>query len=104
MLVNSSCKALEKRHLKNPISVQFNESPLDFEKAKGLAMDIAKKRSEDPMLLAWYDKKAARFSPSVECCDQEKPSWLVYAESRGADIIVEINDLEYVFAFCGSTM
>jgi hypothetical protein len=51
------------------------------------------------MLLAWYEAKSGRFSPAVECCSETKPGWLVYAESRGGNIAIDINDQEYVFVY-----
>lgn len=37
-----------------------------FEEAKKIADAEAKKRTPDPMLLAWFDKKSGIFSPRVE--------------------------------------
>ena len=51
------------------------------------------------MLLSWYDAGTGRFSPDVECCSEEKPGWVVYAESRGAGITVDINDEQFVFIY-----
>ncbi|MBW2016690.1 MAG: AF1514 family protein [Deltaproteobacteria bacterium] len=85
--------------MKNPVSINITEENLTFDKAKELAKELARRRYGDPMLLAWYDMKSGRFSPEVECCGGEKPSWLIYAESRGGDIVIDVNDLEYVFVF-----
>jgi hypothetical protein len=51
------------------------------------------------MLLAWFDKKNGRFSPPVECCGDEKPAWIIYAESRGGNITIDINQEAYVFIY-----
>lgn len=76
---------------------------LDFFSARGLADKKARERAEDPMLLAWFDRKAAKYSPDVICCDYDKPGWLIYAESRGGDITVDVNDEEYVFVYRSDT-
>jgi hypothetical protein len=55
------------------------------------------------MLLAWYEKKTGRYSPPVECCGKEKPSWVVYAESRGGNITIDINKEEYVFIYADAS-
>jgi hypothetical protein len=39
------------------------------------------------------------FSKAIICCGTEKPVWLVHAESRGADISVDINNEDYVFVY-----
>ena len=53
------------------------------------------------MLIAWFDRTSGRFSPPVECCDEEKPAWLVYAETRGANIVIDVNREAYVFVYLG---
>jgi hypothetical protein len=35
----------------------------------------------------------------VECCGDEKPAWLIYAESRGGRIVVDINDEDFIFVY-----
>jgi hypothetical protein len=58
-------------------------------------MDVA----DDPMLLGWYSSGTGRFSPNVDCCSEEKPGWIVYAESRGGTITIDINDEQFVFIY-----
>ena len=101
--MNTACKPVRKEHLNNAISISYHEGPLDFQRAKALAFDIARRKSPEPMLLAWFDKARGKYSPPVECCGEDKPSWLVYAESRGGDLVVEINDMDYVFVFHDSS-
>jgi hypothetical protein len=86
--------------LNHPIEVRTEAgSQLDFSEAKALADDRVRKVTSDPMLLAWFDKKEAKFSPNVTCCGDDKPTWLIYAESCGGDISVDVNDEEYVFVY-----
>jgi hypothetical protein len=51
------------------------------------------------MLLAWYNGRTGEFSPKVTCCGEDKPTWLIYAESRGGDLVIDINDEAYVFVY-----
>lgn len=97
----AACKQVTKAMLKQPIEVRLENEVPDFSRAKEIAFLKAAEVSEDPMLLAWFDKKAGEFSPRVECCGEEEPSWLIYARSRGANIIVDINDEDYVFVYYG---
>jgi len=83
----------------NAIEVSIDAKHLKLEQAKLVADQKASEISESHMLLAWYDKKTGTYSPRVECCNEEKPGWLVYAESRGGQIIIDINSLEYVFVY-----
>ena len=42
-----------------------------------------------------YEGSTGSFSPHVECCSEHKPGWVVYAESRGGHITIDINDEAY---------
>jgi hypothetical protein len=86
--------------LKDPIRIQVDDEALDFARAKQLADEEAKKVTADPMLLAWYNAKTGDFSPQVTCCGEDKPTWLIYAESRGGTICIDINEEEFVFVYC----
>ncbi|MEN6441966.1 MAG: AF1514 family protein [Syntrophobacter sp.] len=81
------------------IKIKRDGEDLSSAAARTIADAEAAKRSPDPMLLAWYEAASGQFSPRVECCNKKKPGWLVYAESRGGEIQVVINDLEYVFIY-----
>jgi hypothetical protein len=84
--------------LTNPLLIH-QEGLLGFEAAREIADQKARELSADPMLLAWYEAKSGSFSPSVECCSEKKPGWIVYAESRGGNITIDINDEEYIFIY-----
>ena len=94
-----TCRPLKPEMLENPIRVRVNDPELDYPGAKKIADLKAKERGHDPMLLAWYDRKPGRFSPNVECCGEEKPAWMIYAESRGGDITISVNDETFVFIY-----
>jgi hypothetical protein len=92
------CIALQKDMLKNPIHIRVDDE-LDFTRAKQLADREAQKLAGDPMLLAWYNAKTGEFSPPVTCCGEDRPAWLIYAESRGGSICIDINEEEFVFVY-----
>jgi hypothetical protein len=92
------CTIVTKSMLNNPLEAHLEGSP-DFLKAKSVADEKAREMLPDPMLLAWLDRKSGKFAPEQICCDRDKPSWLVYAESRGGDLIVDINDEDFVFVY-----
>jgi len=92
-------KTLTKDMLVNPVTLRVEEDPLDFARARQLADQKARDFSEDPMLMAWYEGATGNFSPNVECCSEHKPGWVVYAESRGGHITIDINDEAYIFIY-----
>lgn len=95
----ADCMFVTKEMLNGPMEVRVDEKCLNFRTAKSIADRKAASVGSDPMLVSWFDRKAGRFSPDIICCDTEKPSWLVYAQSRGASISVDINDEDYVFVY-----
>ena len=86
-------------YLGNHIKVNIDNPTLDFESAMGLAKQKAKETCADPMLLSWYNGKTGESYPNLECGPGEKPAWIQYAESRGGDLTIDINDGQYVFIF-----
>jgi hypothetical protein len=83
----AGCIPLSREMLRDPIDVGVSDTPLDFARARAVAEARARQEAADPMLLAWYD------------CSDDKPAWLVYAESRGGDLVIDINCEAYVFVY-----
>ena len=83
----------------NHIKLTMDDKELGFEPAKDIAKQKAKELTDDPMLLSWYCGKTGEYYPKTECGRMDKPPWIVFAESRGADIAITINDGEYIFLY-----
>ena len=95
----TECEILEKNMLPNPVGLQVGDRKLDFNSARLLSDQKANELIENPMLISWYDRDTGRFSPDVTCCSEDKPGWVVYAESRGGNLSVTVNDEQYVFIY-----
>jgi len=95
----AECIPLSREMLKDPIDIGVPDAPLDFARARAIAEARAREAGAEPMLLAWYDRSAGAFSPRVTCCGDDKPGWLIYAESRGGDLVIDINGEAYVFVY-----
>jgi hypothetical protein len=95
----ADCIPLSRAMLKDPIDMSVPDEPLDFSRARAIAERRARDLAPEPMLLAWYDRGSGQFSPRVTCCRDDKPAWLTYAESRGGDLVIDINDEAYVFVY-----
>jgi hypothetical protein len=81
------------------IKIHIDDPNLDFDKAKKFARQEAQEKCDDPMLLSWYCGKTGESYPNLECGPGDKPAWITYAESRGGDITVDINEGKFVFIF-----
>jgi hypothetical protein len=85
--------------LRDPIDIAVPDGPLDFARARALAERRAREEGDEPMLLAWYNRDRGESSPQVPCCGEAKPGWLTYAESRGGDLVIDINREAFVFVY-----
>ena len=95
----ADCMPLSREMLRDPIDIDVTDTPLDFARARAIAEAHARQEGPEPMLLAWYDRDAGAFSPQVTCCGDAKPAWLIYSESRGGDLVIDINQEAYVFVY-----
>jgi hypothetical protein len=81
------------------IELHIDNPDLDFEEARDLAKQKAKETCADPMLLSWYQGQTGESYPNAECGPGDRPAWIVYAESRGGDLTIDINDGQFVFIY-----
>jgi hypothetical protein len=61
-----SSKILNREMLHLQIAVFLEDSDLDFYRARKVTAVRARQLTEEPMLLAWYDRRSGEFSPRVE--------------------------------------
>ena len=83
----------------NIIPIQSTDGPLDLATAKDIAKQKAREFCSDPMLLSFYMGETGEFYPKAECSFIDRPSWIVFAESRGGNMMIDINDGQYVFIY-----
>ena len=95
----TECPTLTREMLPDPVDLRLGDEALDFPRAKQAADLRAGEICAAPMLLAWFDRAAGRFSPNIVCCRQDLPSWLAYGLSRGGDLIIDINAEAFVFVY-----
>ena len=81
------------------IELKSEQVDLDFASAMDLAKQKARELYDDPMLLSWYQGKTGEFYPDADCGPGDRPPWIVFAESRGADLTIDINEGQYVFVY-----
>jgi len=81
------------------IRLHVAEAGLDFEKAKHLAKRKAREICSEAMLLSWNNAETGAHYPAYECGRSGRPAWVAYADVRGADLTVDINDGRYTFMF-----
>jgi hypothetical protein len=81
------------------IELKIDNPGLDFTAAKDIAKQKANEICDDSMLLSWFQGKTGESYPNLECGPGDKPAWIVFAESRGGDLTIDINEGQYVFIY-----
>ena len=81
------------------IKLKIDKPNLNFAEAKDIAKQKAKEICADPMLLSWYKGQTGESYPNLECGPGDKPAWILYAETRGGDITIDVNEGQ-----CGSIL
>lgn len=81
------------------IKIDIDNDSLDFSAAKDFAKQKMKALSPDSMLLSWFKGQTGEHYPTIKCGNSDKPAWIEWAESRGGDTTIDINDGEYIFIF-----
>lgn len=90
-------KEFTKNQSPEHIQINMPESGLDFVRAKQAAKDKALEKCDHPMILSWKNAKTGQSYPDYECGINKKPFWIRYAEGRGANLTIDINQGDYVF-------
>ena len=93
--LKSNIKDYPGKHIK----INIDDPAFDFATANNTAKQKAKEMCADPMLLSWCNGKTGESYPNLECGPGDKPAWIIYAESRGGDLTIDINEGQYVFIF-----
>jgi len=87
------------RYAPENVKLTVEEPGLEFGRAKEIATREARQRAPNAMLLSWNDRKRGEFYPKFECGGRQRPGWIIFAESRGGNLTVDINDGEYTFIY-----
>jgi hypothetical protein len=88
--------------LNKQIDLMSSEPVSDFETARSMAKKKSQELFRETMLLAWHNALTGKYYPEFECgSTDDRPGWLVYAESRGANLTIRFNGGVYTFMFLG---
>jgi hypothetical protein len=84
------------------IQIICSENNWDFYTSKKISDALAGALLGESVCMSWYDKAEDRESPAhvSECHgDCDIPGYVDYAESRGAQVKVDVNDGAFVFCY-----
>jgi hypothetical protein len=81
------------------INLNSDDPQLDLTAASALAKEKAREIDSNAMMLSYHSGKTGDFWPSYDCGGGGRPPWIVFAESRGYNLKIDINDGEYEFFY-----
>jgi hypothetical protein len=85
------------------VMISIKGFDLDFERARHLTTALAREANADTDLVAWFDRRLGRSSPSVDpqyaCGTPDRPHWEKYGMSHGGQLKVIVNEGDYVMIY-----
>lgn len=81
------------------VNISVEDAELDLAGASAMAKAKARDMDSNAMMLSYHSGKTGEFWPSYDCGGGGKPPWIVFAEARGYNLKIDINDGEYEFFY-----
>jgi hypothetical protein len=92
-------KASANAHAQDTVSLTVEDPALDLATASSMAKAKARELDSNAMMLSYHSGKTGEFWPNYECGGGGRPPWIVFAEARGYNLKIDINDGEYEFFY-----
>ena len=82
------------------VNLEVSDTDLDLAAASAIAKTNARSINSNAMMLSYHSKKTGEFWPNYECgAGGGRPPWIVFAESRGYNLKIDINNGEFEFFY-----
>ena len=81
------------------VDLTVSNPNLDMAEAGALAKEKARAMDPNAMMLSFHSKKTGQFWPNYECGGNGRPPWIVFAEARGYNLLIDINDGQFEFYY-----
>ena len=87
------------RYPRESLAIQVRDENLNLETASAIAKDRARAMDPNAMMLSFHSGKTGEFWPAYECGGGGRPPWIVFAEARGYNLLIDINEGEFEFFY-----
>jgi hypothetical protein len=81
------------------VAMKVEDVDLDLDTARAMAKAKARSMDSNAMMLSYHSGKTGEFWPTYDCGGGGRPPWIVFAEARGYNLKIDINDGEYEFFY-----
>lgn len=93
--INTSATAYDR----DVVNLTVDDASLDLQRASAMAKAKAREMDSNAMMLSYHSGKTGESWPTYACGGGGRPPWIVFAESRGYNLKIDINDGEYEFFY-----
>lgn len=81
------------------LNLEINNPDLDLAAASAIAKTNARSINSNAMMLSYYSAKTGDYWPQYECGGGGQAPWIVFAEARGYNLKIDINNGEFEFFY-----
>jgi hypothetical protein len=81
------------------VELAVEDPDLDLATASALAREKARAMDPNAMMLSFHSNKTGEYWPKYECGAGGRSPWIVFAEARGCNLLVDINEGEFQFYY-----
>lgn len=89
----------EESHAHETVKLNITDPDLTFEKASDLTRTRAREINKDAMMLAWFNRRSGEGFPDYDCGPGDRPPWQVFADARGGNLTIDVNEGEFIFIY-----
>ena len=89
----------ENEYALETVTITVKDPNLDLSSASAMAKEKARDMDKNAMMLSYHSTKTGEYWPRHDCGSNDRPPWLVFAESRGYNLKIDINDGEFEFFY-----
>lgn len=81
------------------VALKVEDPNLDLTTASQLAKTKARSMDNNAMMLSYHSDKTGEYWPNHDCGSNDRPPWIVFAESRGYNLKIVVNNGDYEFFY-----
>lgn len=81
------------------VALHIDDPDLDFDMARDRAKAKAREINRNAMQLAWFNSETGKGYPDYDCGPGDRPPWRVFADARGGNLMIDVNDGAYIFIY-----
>lgn len=87
------------QNAQSTVKLTIDDPELDFDTARSQAKAKALEINRNAMQLAWFNRETGQGFPDYDCGPGDRPPWRVFADARGGNLTIDVNDGAFIFIY-----